>query len=96
MLGCEHPAKSPANTAQRQPESTNSGAPAVHFDIELRLIVDHWHAIPEPVRRMLVGIVKAFIEQPDADARRQRIQGALNQTHAIGHALDGLMVGEPV
>lgn len=57
-------------------------------DPDLAFVVEHWHDLPDAVKARILDVVKPYAKTPDATARRQAVEQALQQAHNPDRAKD--------
>jgi hypothetical protein len=60
-----------------------SGALQSDFDPDRAFIVDHWHDLPDDVKRSIMHVVRSYAKTPDPEARRAAVQDALLRAHHL-------------
>lgn len=64
------------------------------IDPDLRLIVVHWHDLPDDAKRNIMHVVRSYAKTPDAQARREAVRAALEQAHSEDRQADRMHEGE--
>lgn len=63
------------------------------IDPDLAFVVAHWHDLPDAVKARILDIVRSETWTPDAAARREAVQAALQQAHSDDRQADRMHEG---
>jgi hypothetical protein len=98
LKGSELSALALSKTAISPDVRTNSGTlparNAAQTDPDLRLIVAHWPDLPDDAKRNILHVVRSYATTPDAEARREAVQQALEQAHSDDQTQDRTYEGK--